>query len=244
VDGARVLHDRAMAVLFDFFGTLVDYSPSRTEQGYPRSTAVLARLGCRLGYDEWLATWSASSERLYAESVVTGVEFSMHDAFAAFAREAGLDDCPPQGADAFVEAYLAEWSTAVRLIDGVPALLATLRDGGRRLALVSNTHSAEMVRGHLAAMRIVDAFDAVVTSIEVGYRKPRPEIFTAALEALGAEAGDAVFVGDSYDADYLGPTRMGMDAYLIVGDGLDVPAEVPASRRLGTVGDLEARLVR
>jgi putative hydrolase of the HAD superfamily len=233
-----------MAVLFDFFGTLVDYSPSRTEQGYPCSTAVLDGLGCRLGYDEWLATWSACSERLDAESVVTGVEFSMHDAFAAFAPEVGLDDWPPEGADAFVEAYLAEWSTAVRLIDGVPALLATLREGGRRLALVSNTHSAEMVQGHLAVMGIADAFDAVVTSIEVGYRKPRGEIFTAALEAVDTEAGDAVFVGDSYDADYLGPTRMGMDAYLIVRDGPDAPAGVPASRRLGSVLDLEARLVR
>jgi putative hydrolase of the HAD superfamily len=233
-----------MTVLFDFFGTLVDYSPSRTEQGYPRSTAVLDGLGCRLGDDEWLSRWSACFERLYAESVVSGVEFSMHDAFAAFAPEVGLDDCPPQGADAFVEAYLSEWSTAVRLIDGVPALLATLRAGGRRLALVSNTHSAEMVRGHLAAMGIADAFDAVVTSVEIGYRKPRPEIFTAALESLGAAASDAVFVGDSYDADFLGPTRMGMDAYLIVGDGRDVPVEVPASQRLGTVGDLSARLDR
>jgi putative hydrolase of the HAD superfamily len=233
-----------MAVLFDFFGTLVDYSPSRTEQGYPRSAAVLAGLGCRLGYDEWLATWSACSERLDDESVVTGVEFSMHDAFAAFAPEAGLDDVPAHGADAFVEAYLAEWSTAVRLIDGVPELLSTLRAGGRRLGLVSNTHSAEMVRGHLAGMGILDAFDAVVTSVEVGFRKPRPEIFAAAMEALGAQACDAVFVGDSYDADYLGPTSMGMDAYLIAGDGLDIPAGVPASRRLGSVLDLETRLVR
>ena len=233
-----------MTVLFDFFGTLVDYSPSRTDQGYPRSTAVLDGLGCRLGYDEWLATWSACSERLEAQSDVSGVEFSMHEAFAAFASEAGLDDCSRQGADAFVEAYLAEWSTAVRLIDGVPALLAELRERGRRLALVSNTHSAEMVRGHLAAMGIADAFDAVVTSVEVGYRKPRPEIFTAALEALGVEAVDAVFVGDSYHPDFVGPTRMGMDAYLIVGDGQDVPAGVPASRRLGTVGNLATRLVR
>ncbi len=35
-----------------------------------------------------------------------------------------------------------------------------------------------------------------------------------------------------------------MDAYLIVGDGRDVPAGVPASRVLGSVGDLETRLVR
>jgi putative hydrolase of the HAD superfamily len=156
----------------------------------------------------------------------------------------GLDDCPPQGADAFVEAYLSEWSTAVRLIDGVPALLATLRSGGRRLALVSNTHSAEMVRGHLAAMGIADAFDAVVTSVEIGYRKPRPEIFTAALTAVGSAAGDTVFVGDSYDPDFVGPTRMGMRAYLIVGDGRDAPSEVPASRRLRTVLDLATRLDR
>lgn len=231
-----------MTVLFDFFGTLVDYSPSRTEQGYARSTAVLEGLGCRLGADEWLSTWSACSEQLYAASVASGIEFSMHDAFSAFAAQAGLDGCPPQGADAFVETYLAEWSAPVRLIDGVPALLAALRNGGRRLALVSNTHDAGMVRGHLSAMGIAEAFDAVVTSVEVGYRKPRPEIFTAALAALGAEASDAVFVGDSYDPDFVGPTRLGMDAYLVVGDRRDVPADVPASRRLASVVDLTTRL--
>ena len=29
-------------ILFDLFGTLVSYSASRTEQGYPRAAAVLA----------------------------------------------------------------------------------------------------------------------------------------------------------------------------------------------------------
>ncbi len=35
-------------VFFDFFGTLVDYSPSRTEQGYHRTHASLDELGVDL----------------------------------------------------------------------------------------------------------------------------------------------------------------------------------------------------
>jgi len=38
-------------VLFDFFGTLVEYSPSRTDQGYDRSFSLLRDAGLRLGYE-------------------------------------------------------------------------------------------------------------------------------------------------------------------------------------------------
>ncbi|MEJ7585316.1 MAG: HAD family hydrolase [Acidimicrobiales bacterium] len=229
-------------VLFDFFGTLADYSPSRTEQGYYGASDVLQDLGCNLEYEDWLAMWSASSERLDVEANASGVEFSMHDAFAAFALEAGLVDVPRRHADRFIARYLAEWSRAVRLIDGVPPLLRRLRLSGRRTGLVTNTHSAAMVHAHLDAMGISGSFDAVVTFVEAGYRKPRAEIFAAALSALNTGAEEMIFVGDSFEPDYLGPTRVGIEAYLIAGRGEDRPAEVPASRVITSVLELEERL--
>lgn len=236
-------HDGWMlAVLFDFFGTLVDYSPSRTAQGYQGASDVLADIGCNLRYDEWLALWSASSEKLDTEADATGVEYSMQDAFAAFSIEVGLVNVHRSDADRFIERYLAEWSTAVHLIDGVPGLLERLRRAGHLIGLVTNTHSASMVHGHLDAMGIASSFDAVVTSVEVGLRKPRPEIFAAALSALGTTAEESVFVGDSFGPDYLGPTSVAIEALLILGPDDERRADVPTAQVLPSVLELEGRL--
>lgn len=50
-------------LLFDFFGTLVDTSPSRTEQGVEASFGLLQREGTALDYDGFLALWSGDADR-------------------------------------------------------------------------------------------------------------------------------------------------------------------------------------
>src|SRR4030095_13126736 len=49
-------------ICLDFFGTLVDYSDSRTEQGYQRSHDVLRGFGAALTYEEMLETWTRISD--------------------------------------------------------------------------------------------------------------------------------------------------------------------------------------
>jgi putative hydrolase of the HAD superfamily len=95
------------------------------------------------------------------------------------------------------------------------------------------------VPAHLAALRIDQHLAAVVTSVEVGWRKPHPAIYAAALSRLDADPAAAAFVGDTYDADYAGPAAAGMTAFLIdPGRRHDIPAD----RRLGSLADLPARL--
>jgi putative hydrolase of the HAD superfamily len=108
-----------------------------------------------------------------------------------------------------------------------------------RLAVVSNTLDSALVPRHLADMGVLPLLDAVVTSVDVGWRKPHPKIFETALNTVGAEPSDVVFVGDSYRADYLGAERMGMRAYLIDPWRWE---PVPDDRRLRSVFDLPARL--
>ena len=55
----------------------------------------------------------------------------------------------------------------------------------------------------------------VVTSARVGYRKPHPRIYEAALEATGAKAEESLFVGDSFGPDYEGPVGLGFQALMI-----------------------------
>lgn len=225
-------------MLFDFFGTLVDYSPSRIDQGYGRSHTLLRQLGVGLGYQEFLATWSQVFAEFDRRSDQDDSEFSMTELGTAFLG--GVLPCAPSGADvdAFVAQYLAEWCAGVRYVAGVPELVAQLAQG-YRLAVVTNTHQPDLVAGHLAELGLLSMFDAVVSSVEVGWRKPHPAIYSAALEVLGVDASSSVFVGDTYRPDFEGPQRAGMMAYLI---DPHQHAPVPESRRLSSIFDLPARL--
>jgi putative hydrolase of the HAD superfamily len=138
----------------------------------------------------------------------------------------------------FVETYVAEWSKGVRYHDALPDLLARL---SRRfeLAVITNTHDPDLVPGHLERMGVLGHFGQVVTSVEVGRRKPSPEIFRYALELLEAEPSRCIYVGDSYPADYLGARSVEMRGLLI---DPDAQAPIAAADRLDTILQLEAAL--
>lgn len=71
------------------------------------------------------------------------------------------------------------------------ALVRRARSSGLRTGLLSNSWGNDYPRDGWEEM-----FDVVVISGEVGMRKPEPRIFEHALELLGLEAGECVFVDD------------------------------------------------
>ena len=201
-------------VLLDFFGTLVGYSPSRTEQGYQLSHGFVTSQGAQISYAGFLQVWAEESARLDARSARDDSEFSMQEvATAVMARVLGRDPDPAHAA-ALVRTYIGEWNTAVAYPPAVPTIVSALA-GRYRLAVVTNTHQPDLVPDHLAAMGIAHHIDAVITSVEVGWRKPHPVIYAEALHRLDITAASAVFAGDTYSADYAGPVAAGMTAFLI-----------------------------
>lgn len=53
-------------------------------------------------------------------------------------------------------------------------------------------------------------FDQIILSDEVGFMKPHPGIFAAALDRLSAVPAEAVMIGDNYEADICGAARAGI----------------------------------
>ena len=53
------------------------------------------------------------------------------------------------------------------------------------------------MREYVAARRIDDAFDVLVISSEVGIMKPEPKIYRIALDKVGVEAREAVYIDDT-----------------------------------------------
>lgn len=89
--------------------------------------------------------------------------------------------------------------------------LERLRDAGYRLAVITNrAHGDETFLDELDAYGLRAPFDAIVSSDQVGYRKPHARIFEAALEALGLAPSQVAMVGDRPEADVVGAKRVGM----------------------------------
>jgi putative hydrolase of the HAD superfamily len=201
-------------ILFDFFGTVVSYSADRIGQGYAQSYQFLLDQGAGLTYDAFVQQWDQLFEQFEQQGEASLVEFSLTDLCRHFLQQT-LGQAPaPVVVAAFRDRYLAEWSRGVRYIPGVKEMLAALA-ARHTLVLLSNTHHAPLVHGHLRQGQMAPCFQHVVTSVEHGQRKPSRQIFAHALQVAGGAAATAVFVGDSYTADYLGAQGAGISCFLI-----------------------------
>jgi len=96
-------------------------------------------------------------------------------------------------------------------------VLSELRRQGLTVAVCSNWNW-DLVEA-MDAVGLRYEVDAVVTSAQVGARKPHPLIFKHTLEECGVSAGRALFVGDTWGADVEGPLAAGMRAVHLVRPG-------------------------
>lgn len=103
-------------------------------------------------------------------------------------------------------------------VEGALPLLDALRARNLLLGLISNC-SSEV--GELwDASPFAHRFDAVVLSAIEGVCKPDPRIYRLALDRLGVEAGDAIFVGDGEAEELPGAEGVGMRAVQLHPRGL------------------------
>jgi len=200
-------------VFFDFFGTLADYDPS-VHPAYNAPLAFARRAGCAISAAESDAHWQQAWDRHEADAVSTGREYSMGEVALRYWRSIGSPPLAAGAVQALVREYLDVWTQSVS-----PAAhaLECARDlaADHRLTIVTNTHDPELVPGLVRRFGLDSVVDHVVASVAVGWRKPHPAIFEAALRDRGAAAGDVVFVGDSWEADVEGPRRIGMHAIYV-----------------------------
>jgi HAD superfamily hydrolase (TIGR01509 family) len=114
--------------------------------------------------------------------------------------------------------YLAEFESgwdhhAYRLYDDVMPTLARLRAAGIKTALISNADAdVTVIAVHFD---FASRMDLIVTSALVGYEKPDPRTYHAALEPLGADPARSIHIGDQAKSDVVGALGIGMQAALL-----------------------------
>lgn len=197
---------RLQAVTIDAAGTLVHpresiaatYAELAKDFGAAASSAAIAAAlrpamarhrGLRAVDPAWRAYWAA----VIADT--TGVDV-------------------PGLTDALLDHFAG--AKAWRVADGALACVQSLRQVGLRVAVLSNWDLR--LHGTLAALGIAEAFDAVMSSAELGCEKPDPQAFERAASRLRAPVAELVHVGDDDEDDIIGATGAGAMALHIVRD--------------------------
>jgi putative hydrolase of the HAD superfamily len=195
-------------MLLDALGTLVALEPPA-----PRLRAELASR-CGLDVTEAEARQAIAAEISYYRGHLD--EGRDPDSLAVLRRRCAAVlrsalPAPGLDLDRLTEALLA--SLRFRTFPDVPPALGAARARGRRLVVVSNWDVS--LNGVLAALALAPLLDGVVTSADVGARKPSPAIFEHALALVGAAPTEAIHVGDSLEEDVAGARAAGIEPVLI-----------------------------
>lgn len=225
------------AVFFDVGNTLLYPYPSVSEV----CRQVLARAGHARdlsAIDELMPLVDAYYEDRYREDdtfwtdegETSGVWVGM---YSLLARELGID----QDAEELARTVYDEFGRPDRWMayaDVRPAFERVIAHGAK-VGIISNWD--RRLEGLLEGLGLGDMIGTVVSSADVGLRKPDPRIFELACARLEVDPGLCVHVGDHHYADILGATTAGMTAVLIDRHGIDATGTA-----ISTLDELDGHL--
>jgi HAD superfamily hydrolase (TIGR01662 family) len=205
------------AVLFDMFDTLMlieknheFYTPSLKS-----AHQVLVDNGVDVEFTVFRDAYIKARDALYVEADARLEEPHFNIRIANALESLGYcfdvnSEVVAGATNAFCEGFMKY----VRIDENAKSALEKLH-GKYKLGIVSNLAIPECVDKLLEKHDLNRFFGVVVVSGAVNKRKPSPEIFEKALVKLGVSAENAVFVGDTVDADIEGAKNAGMKTIYI-----------------------------
>ena len=193
-----------VALSFDLFGTLVD--ADRSDRPWDAVADALAERSVRVP-DDWEAVYR-SAHRDYDRGREAPLD--EHVRLALESRGVTVTEATVR------EAVLAAFDVPVTVRDGARDALGAARDRGS-VAVCSNCSVPGLVERTLSRAGLAwgdFAPDAVVTSVDCGWRKPYEPIFEETARALDVPLSALVHVGDDARTDG-GADRVGATAVLL-----------------------------
>jgi HAD superfamily hydrolase (TIGR01509 family) len=234
------------AVLFDMFDTLMMIE--KDHEFYPpaiqRIYQYLHKQGIDVSFEKFQDTYIEARDQLYAKADLNWEEPHFNVRISETLKKLGYNYpvSSPIVAAATNE-FCEEFMKYVRIDAEAEAALKALH-GRYKLGIISNFAIPECVLNLLKAAGVDRLFDVVVVSGAVNKRKPAAEIFKSTLKLLRVSAAEAVFVGDTIDADVEGSKAVGMYAIYIERRLQKQSSEVGPDSVIKSLSELPAVLKR
>ncbi len=223
---------RFEAVVFDLFGTLVNEFPRKDFYD------VVHDMARELGADP------EAFEREWADTAIerqTGRHPTVTSNVQAICERLGVT--PEEGA--LERAMEHRDAMYVRHFRERPAALETLRElKARRYPTALVSMCAPDAPALWRTCPLSAFIDVEVFSSEVGLRKPDPEIYLLACDALGVDPAACLYVGDGAYGELTGAAKVGMHPVLIrdpserPNHALRLESEDWDGDRIGSLGDV------
>jgi len=202
-----VLFDAGFTLLFPQIEVVIADLKEHGHAATPEDFYAAERLA-KQKLDEWL--WPM----MRAGTVPEQIDYYYWTEYLReFTRRLGV---PEEGRGELTRLLVADfqniqlWS---RVMPDTLAFLDWMLAQGYLLGVVSN--SIGTLEGQLVGLGLARYFKAILDSAIVGIQKPHSGIFKLALQRLGVESSEAVFVGDTYATDIGGAQLAGITGVLI-----------------------------
>jgi putative hydrolase of the HAD superfamily len=210
------------AVLFDLDDTLLDWS------GFDHNWPALERrhlrgifdyIGAEIqpidNFDAYCAEFSTRMQDAWTSARTTMRAPNLGTVLVETSVAFGV---PAESLDPrrCLEAYQWGIIPGTKVFPEVPETLKLLRENGLKIGIVTNAHQPMLLRDmEITEHGIFEFFpDCRIAAADVGYLKPHPIIFQAALKCIGTKPEETIFVGDDPDADIVGAQSAGLKAVM------------------------------
>ena len=201
-------------VFFDVGGTILRVQPSVGE--------VYARAASDHGHRVDASTLDERFRHAWQESLVRSrarghrcSDQTLRDSWFRIVSRTFDDSVPaselPALFDDIYERFVSPHAWTV--VPGARDTFEMLRERGLRLGILSNWDSR--LRVTLQRLELLELFDHVVISHEVGFEKPHDTMFRTALRACGEAPELVLHVGDSLEADIFAARERGLRTFWI-----------------------------
>lgn len=163
------------AILFDIDGTLVDSNDYHA--------------------DAWIEGFAKHGHQVDRAAIRGQIGKGADQLVPALIPDASEDEAEALG-DAHGEAFKSKYLERVRPFPQARALIACVHEAGLKVALASSASKGELDH-YVELLGIADFVDETTTIDDVNRSKPAGDIVATALEKLGVDSGEALFVGDT-----------------------------------------------
>lgn len=196
-----VTSEKIKALLFDVFGTCVDWRGSIMKQGEAFNRRLKTSIDFAGLADAWRARYQPAMEEVRSGRRPYAVLDKLHrESLDALARQFGIDNFP--------EAEIADLNRMWHRLDPWPDTVAGLTRLKAKfvIAPLSNGNLALMVA---MAKRAGLPWDAILTTDLYRKYKPQPEAYLGAVNLLGLSPGEVMMVA-AHNSDLAAAAGLGL----------------------------------
>lgn len=192
------------AVFWDIGGVILDVeSVQAAHRGFVAD--LVDRHDAETPVDEAVETWRTAVGTHFRERDGTTFRSAM-DGYAK-GVEAVLGE--PIAEEEWRPSFHDHLSGTIRPVPGAIEAIEELAERDLHVGVISDV-DADEGRRILEGFGVLDEFDSITTSEEVGRTKPDPAMFETALRAAEVDPARSLMIGDRYEHDVAGADAVGM----------------------------------